>query len=123
MKFILNASNSYNTFDDLGHFLLANVQITNCVDYSVTFITGCSSNWLGSRVTSAQGDEAARQTALERILRGDDPAQQDGGDDGSSDATATDDTTTSAEAGGTSTTADSGKGTKDLLNFLIGSGR
>ena len=29
----LNASNSFNGFDQLGHFLLAQLQITNCVDY------------------------------------------------------------------------------------------
>ena len=34
-KFILNASNALNGFDDFGHFLLAQLQITNCVEYDV----------------------------------------------------------------------------------------
>jgi hypothetical protein len=92
-KFILNASNSFNGFDDLGHFLLTQIQITNCVDYVTRPSTGCNGSW-GTVTQSAQDlgsidpkdlKKGVDERALER-----------------SDAAA--------------------NGTKDLLNFLIGSG-
>ena len=93
-KFVLNASNSFNGFDGLGHFLLTQIQITNCVDYVTTPAVGCDGRWVQSGPTSAldlsrvdEKDiaEGVDERALER-----------------SDATA--------------------NGTKDLLNFLMGSG-
>jgi len=93
-KFILNASNSFNGFDDLGHFLLTQIQITNCVDYVTSPAVGCDGRWVGPGTSSAldlngidKKDVAngVDERALER-----------------SDAAAS--------------------GTKDLLNFLIGSG-
>ena len=35
MKFILNSSNIFNGFDQFGHYLLAQLQITNCVEFVV----------------------------------------------------------------------------------------
>ena len=93
-RFILNASNSFNGFDDLGHFLLTQIQITNCVDYVTRPAVGCDGRWVGPGTSSALDlgaidkkdvADGVDERALER-----------------SDAAA--------------------NGTKDLVNFLIGSG-
>ena len=33
MNFILNSSNVFNGFDNFGHYLRAQLQITNCVEF------------------------------------------------------------------------------------------
>ena len=74
-EFVLNGSNALNTFDSFGHFVLANVQITNCVNYSITPTTGCSSNWFTDTSSSAaQARAAASKARDDRILNAKDPA-------------------------------------------------
>jgi phospholipid/cholesterol/gamma-HCH transport system substrate-binding protein len=102
-QFLLNASNTVNNFDDYGHFLLSQIQITNCIEYSPVPKTGCNANWFDTSTTSAPAspDVPAAPKASK-------PDQAAAGE-------ATTDRTT--------TDAASAKGNKDLLNFLIGDGR
>jgi len=91
MNFILNASNTFNNYDQFGHFLFAQLQITNCVDYDIVPTTGCNANWFDdSSQTTAPAPSAAPEAA---------PVDP------------------SLEAGA----SEAARGTKDLLNFLVGS--
>ena len=49
MNFILNSSNTFNGFDEFGHYLRAQLQITNCVDYSDIVVTGCQRELVAAR--------------------------------------------------------------------------
>ncbi|HET6831050.1 MAG TPA: MlaD family protein [Solirubrobacterales bacterium] len=108
MNFILNASNTFNNYDQFGHFLFAQLQITNCVEYDIIPITGCDARWFDDR-TQTRAQPTLSPDSLDPAL-GLDPTEAGGA---------------SAETSGgegTTTTADEARGTKDLLNFLIGSG-
>lgn len=104
MSFILNSSNVFNGFDDYGHYLRAQLQITNCVGYVTVVKTGCAANF-GSTTTAAPSPPASPQSYGAPL----DPQGSFGvspskrSDAGASDA--------------------STKGTKDLLQFLVGDGR
>ena len=54
MRFLLNTSNVFNGFDDFGHYLRAQIQITNCVEYVTSGSSDCSANF-GSSTFSAPG--------------------------------------------------------------------
>jgi ABC-type transporter Mla subunit MlaD len=132
MNFILNSSNIFNGFDNFGHYLRGQLQITNCVEFVAAPVTGCDAHWFDDSSTSAAAQKSAQQSALSAILNG---AELDAAghvvDEGTTtpDSTTPDDTT--ADTGATdTTTADttdaangSTKGTKDLLEFLIGDGK
>jgi phospholipid/cholesterol/gamma-HCH transport system substrate-binding protein len=45
MDLIYYTANGLNGFDSLGHYLRALLLVTNCVDYRVTPLSGCSANW------------------------------------------------------------------------------
>jgi phospholipid/cholesterol/gamma-HCH transport system substrate-binding protein len=45
MDLVFNTANGLNGFDSLGHYLRALLLVTNCVDYRVVVLTGCSANW------------------------------------------------------------------------------
>jgi phospholipid/cholesterol/gamma-HCH transport system substrate-binding protein len=49
MGFVLNLSNGVNGFDEFGHFMRAQLLVTNCVDYVVRPISGCNANFTGDR--------------------------------------------------------------------------
>ena len=67
MEFILNTSNVFNGFDDFGHYLRAQLQITNCVEYvDRRRSTGCGANWFDDRTHLGGGRRAAQQSALRR---------------------------------------------------------
>ena len=96
MKFILNSSNIFNGFDQFGHYLRAQLQITNCVEFVVgpgrpaVTRTGCT-----TATTSAADQKSAQQSALSALLNG---AELDAAghvvDEGTTtDATTPDDTT------------------------------
>ncbi len=126
MKFIINSSNVVNGFDQYGHYIRAQLQITNCVEYVVAPVTGCDANWSDPNTTAAPD----QQTLLNELLRGatlNQAGQVVPADDSASGAVdATQDSATvdpAPDAGsGTDKPADA-KGTKDLLNFLIGDGK
>ena len=112
MNFILNSSNTFNGFDEFGHYLRAQLQITNCVDYSDIVVTGCQANWsqlVPSAATAASiydvPDDAADDTATPEGSVDPGAASQRNGKDSDGGATA------------------SPTGTKDLLEFLMGDGR
>jgi phospholipid/cholesterol/gamma-HCH transport system substrate-binding protein len=48
MDLIYYTANGVNGFDSLGHYLRALLLVTNCVDYRVTELSGCSANWAES---------------------------------------------------------------------------
>jgi len=94
-SFILNTSNVFNGFDDFGHYLRAQVQITNCIDYSLTVTPGCDANWVDAVPTAAAAAAPAAETPA--------AVAQPGAGSGASEPDA--------------------DGTDDLLQFLIGDGR
>jgi phospholipid/cholesterol/gamma-HCH transport system substrate-binding protein len=53
MKFIFNVAGGFNGFDEFGHYLRAQLLVTNCVDYVVTPITGCTATWTGQTSPTA----------------------------------------------------------------------
>lgn len=53
MGFLFNTSNVFNGFDQYGHYLRGQIQITNCIDYSLIPTTGCGANWANSRSAAA----------------------------------------------------------------------
>ncbi len=75
MSFILNTSNVFNGFDDLGHYLRAQLQITNCVEYVEAAIpgSGCDARFVDpstlSRARADEGDPARRWPARRRGRR------------------------------------------------------
>ena len=105
MKFILGSSNIFNGFDQFGHYLRGQLQITNCVEFvSVpTAGSGCVANWLHTSTTSAADQKSAQQSALSALLNG---AELDAAghivDKGTTtDATTPDDTTADTSTDGT----------------------
>jgi phospholipid/cholesterol/gamma-HCH transport system substrate-binding protein len=61
MAFIFNAANGFNGFDEFGHFMRAQLLVTNCVDYVINPITGCSAKFLGeSSPTRAPAGDSGR---------------------------------------------------------------
>lgn len=53
MDLVFNTANGLNGFDSLGHYLRALLLVTNCVDYRVAPLSGCSANWAELEETSA----------------------------------------------------------------------
>ncbi len=137
MEFILNSSNVFNNFDDFGHFLFTQIQITNCVEYVVAPVTGCDANWFDATTSSAPAspDEIASGGVFRGEAGGGSGGQGAASEQDSIDASAgdssTDDTTTPDETTTDDTTTDEtttpdgaeAQGTKDLLNFLMGDGQ
>ena len=112
MNFILNSSNTFNGFDDFGHYLLAQLQITNCVDYSPIVVSGCQANW--SQLVPSAADAASIYDVP------DDAADDTAAPEGSVDPGAAPKPGGKASDGGATA---SPAGTKDLLEFLMGDGR
>ena len=74
MQFILNTSNVFNGFDQYGHYLRGQLQITNCVEYEIDFTTGCNAGWVAPGKTSAPAGVPTKAT-----LRGEGlPGVEDG---------------------------------------------
>ena len=130
MKFFLNTSNVFNGFDQFGHYLRAQIQITNCVDYVTAPTTGCDAGFVAPTASSAPAPAPTKAT-----LRGDGlPGVTDGdwNGDGVIDETdqilAPDDADGDGEADeqpsfGPASTDPDENGTADLLQFLTGDGR
>ena len=118
-KFILNASNTFNGFDQFGHFLLAQLQITNCVEYDVTPVTGCDARWFDDSAgnqSAALPKKAPQADPVDPSLGLDMPDTPEAPTLGSAPQDQAD------SGDGAAAAAEAAKGTKDLLNFLIGSG-
>lgn len=110
MDFVLNASNTFNNYDQFGHFLFAQLQITNCVDYDIIPTTGCDARWF---------DDAGTQSAPTGLAPQVEPDPEAGLDPSAPDPASGGRPAQGEDA--TTTTADEVHGTRDLLNFLVGS--
>src|SRR3954447_9543476 len=53
MDFIYTSVGTLNGFDDYGHFLRSNLQITSCVEVTATPLGGCQVNWLKPTAAAA----------------------------------------------------------------------
>lgn len=132
MKTLLNTSNVFNGFDQYGHYLRANIQITNCVDYVTAPTTGCDAGFVPPTATSAPAPAPTAAT-----LRGEGlPGVTDGDWNGDGKIDETDQILAPEDADGdgkpdqdtafgpASTSTDPNQnGTADLLQFLTGDGR
>lgn len=79
MAFVLGSSNTFNGYDEFGHFLRATLLVTNCVDYRITPLSGCGANWSGASASAASAGSPS-PLPTPGILRGPDPAKgSDGG--------------------------------------------
>jgi phospholipid/cholesterol/gamma-HCH transport system substrate-binding protein len=50
--FVYNTVGSVNGFDQFGHFLRANLQVTSCLDYQIIVQSGCEAFFIKQAVTS-----------------------------------------------------------------------
>ncbi len=129
MKALLNNSNVFNGFDEFGHYLRAQIQITNCVDYVVVRLTGCSANWTGSSSAAAPAGAPAPTAAT---IAGEGlPGFADAGGSGAASAAdapsagldAAPDGAPGAAAGEGAGAGAATRASRDLLGFLIGGDR
>ncbi|MBA2523172.1 MAG: hypothetical protein H0V25_07555 [Solirubrobacterales bacterium] len=70
MSFVLNTSNVFNGFDEFGHYLRAQIQITNCVEYVLKPVTGCDANWSDVGTLAAAAPPPTPATLAGRGLPG-----------------------------------------------------
>lgn len=69
MTFVFNLSGSVNGLDEYGHFIRTQLLVTNCTDYVITPLAGCSSNFIpGARASAARA--ALRDQASGAALPG-----------------------------------------------------
>jgi phospholipid/cholesterol/gamma-HCH transport system substrate-binding protein len=107
MGLILNTSNVTNGFDDFGHYLRTQIQITNCVEYVTAPKSGCEGNFLAPS-TSAEPGAAPSPESF-----GAEPSG--GGGEKGFDATAKEPDNAKADA--------QGQANVDLFEFLMGDGK
>ena len=72
MDFLINTSNVFNGFDEFGHYLRGQIQITNCVEYVIAPTTGCGANWAGAETSAAfsgPAPEPSKATVKNREAR------------------------------------------------------
>ncbi len=128
MKFFLYTSNVFNGFDQFGHYLRAQIQITNCVDYVTAPTTGCDAGFSAPGATSAPAPAPTKATLRGKGLPG--VSDGDWNGDGVIDET---DQILAPDGGGEggdgqpsfgpAATDPDKNGTADLLQFLTGDGR
>ena len=58
---IVNLGSAINGFDDFGHFVRSSIQINNCLDITVSPVTGCSAKWTGLNSAATAAAAAAAQ--------------------------------------------------------------
>ena len=126
MAFVLNTSNVFNGFDDYGHYLRTQLQITNCVEFVLgprpgAPSSGCEANWADSLTAAAFSGPAPEPTR--ETLRGtgyDDPvATEEDAEEEPTDAPGED--SGSLDPDGASDEAKPRPdGADDLLEFLVG---
>jgi len=130
MHFLLNTTNTFNGFDQYGHYLRAELQITNCLDYVGEFTTGCNANFNeGGGSPVSQSQELSADVLAGKGLPG--VADGDWNADGVVDETdailAPEDADGDGEPDeqpsfGPASTDPEENGTSDLLEFLAGGG-
>ena len=124
MAFFLNQSNVFNGFDDFGHYLRAQLQITNCVEYLTGPTPGCDADFSDANLLAEPAP--APTSGLPGVEDGDWNA--DGKVDETDAILAPDDVDGKPDQdpsfGPAATGADpKANGTSDLLHFLTGDGR
>jgi hypothetical protein len=77
MDLVFNTANGLNGFDSLGHYLRALLLVTNCVDYRVAPLSGCSANW--AELDEASSSDLKLPSAAKQD-RGGEPTQPAPGD-------------------------------------------
>jgi len=124
MQFVLNFSNTFNGFDQYGHYLRTQLQITNCVEFVAVFdpAGGCGANWADGVSAAALSGPAPLPTkaTMEGIV----PEVTDGtfGAEESS-KTPSNEGIEAPELNSDEEAADASlQGTRDLLQFLTGDG-
>jgi phospholipid/cholesterol/gamma-HCH transport system substrate-binding protein len=151
MDFIYNSVGSTNGIDAFGHFLRSNLQLTACVEISVTRQSGCEATWpvpVAPTTTKKKGKKAKKavRKARARIRPGNPnlplppidvpdlsellpPAAPDQGtppdESGSGGDTGTTTTTPGSDTGKEQTTGDQAMSMRRatmFLNFLLGGG-
>ncbi len=108
MGFILNTSNVFNGFDDFGHYLRAQIQITNCVEYVTRGSSDCNANFGSSSLLAAPGRPPSPESFGAELPEGLAPE--------------TDETEPEVQIDPAKADA-SADATGDLLEFLVGEGR
>lgn len=142
MDFFLNTSNVFNGFDQFGHYLRAQILITNCVEYEIDFTTGCNANFIeGGGFPGAVPASAApaQENKLSQAIR--DGVGLPGVEDGDwnadgvvdetdailapddADGDGVEDKAPSFDEDKSDTSDPQENGTADLFNFLTGDGR
>lgn len=121
MKTILNFSNIFNGFDDYGHYLRTQLQITNCVEYEIVARTGCGANWVESLSPAAASGPAPPPT--QETLDGTEFPGQADGDFGSDSTNKGGSKSAPGGSGNVDGDVAAAQGTEDLLEFLVGDGR
>jgi len=127
MQFILNTSNVFNGFDEYGHYLRTQLQITNCVEFVIAPSTGCGANWVESLSPAASSGPAPlpTQDTIDGIV----PGVSDGtfGAERTAPAEPSKEPRNDAAGAASFRTAEAAEasvqGTRDLLQFLTGDGR
>ena len=71
-RFVYLTTGAVNGFDRYGHFLRGLLRISNCVDYVIEPLTGCSAKL--DEETQAAGARRSSPAELERFLRANSPA-------------------------------------------------
>lgn len=130
MKLFLYTSNVFNGFDQFGHYLRAQIQITNCVDYVTAPTTGCDAGFVAPTESSAPAPAPTEATLRGEGLPGvtDGDWNADGVIDETDQILAPDDADGDGEVDpppsfGPASTDPDENGTSDLLQFLTGDGR
>lgn len=131
MSLVLNLGNVFNGFDQYGHYLRTQLQITNCVEFVSVFdpSSGCGANFVDGLSASALSGPAPLPTREtidgDGSVAGDATFEAEGGvspRSAAEDAEPRDAGEQAAEVDLSQADA-SAQGTQDLLEFLVGDGR
>lgn len=69
LELVYNASGAFNGYDELGHFLRAELLVSNCVDYVTAPLSGCGANFTGpARASSEQTVRANARPLLDYLV-------------------------------------------------------
>jgi phospholipid/cholesterol/gamma-HCH transport system substrate-binding protein len=77
MHFLFNAGAGFNGFDEFGHYMRAQLLVTNCVDYVITPITGCNAKFSGERSPTRTPSRSELAELLEELRDADAAAEDD----------------------------------------------
>jgi ABC-type transporter Mla subunit MlaD len=124
MATVLNTSNVFNGFDEYGHYLRTQLQITNCVEFVVVSSadTGCGANWGDNVITSGAPAPTKATIDNEGAPNLGDSFDHEGESDFGAVEKGNGNARPKPEKGEASQAAEA-QGTADLLEFLTGDGQ